>query len=183
MIGLVKEVFQQTVQTQTVKPESQQKTGDNFETYLQDDKDKKATTPTQQTTPEQTTSGTEMQTKMQELQDELNRKITAISPNGTTTNSILPQLLQQDTRMGLLQEVSKEMSKESLGSNLQGNFVDAEKSWKEVEMIMQSKERLSPGELLALQARLYQVSHHIEVMSKVVDQMASGVKTVLNTNV
>ena len=42
---------------------------------------------------------------------------------------------------------------------------------------------LSPGELLALQARLYQVSQHIEVMSKVVDQMAGGIKTVLNTNV
>ena len=48
---------------------------------------------------------------------------------------------------------------------------------------MRSDKDLSSGELLGLQARLYQVSQHIDVMSKVVDQMTSGIKTILNTNV
>jgi hypothetical protein len=68
-------------------------------------------------------------------------------------------------------------------TDLSGRFTQIESEYKQVESIMRSDKNLSPGELLALQARLYQVSQHIEVMSKVVDQMAGGIKTVLNTNV
>jgi hypothetical protein len=39
------------------------------------------------------------------------------------------------------------------------------------------------GELLGLQARLYQVSQQVEVMSKVIDQVTGGIKTILNTTV
>ena len=67
--------------------------------------------------------------------------------------------------------------------NLAGRFTQVENEYKAVEDIMKSDKSLSQGELLALQARLYQVSQHIEVMSKVVDQMAGGIKTVLNTNI
>ncbi len=66
---------------------------------------------------------------------------------------------------------------------MSGQFTQVESEFKQVESIMKSDKNLSPGELLALQARLYQVSQHIEVMSKVVDQMAGGIKTILNTNV
>ena len=48
---------------------------------------------------------------------------------------------------------------------------------------MMSDRDLSTGELLGLQARLYQVSQHIEVMSKVVDQVTGGIKSILNTNI
>jgi hypothetical protein len=37
--------------------------------------------------------------------------------------------------------------------------------------------------LLGLQARLYQVAQHVEVVSKVIDQVTGGVKTILNTNI
>ena len=68
-------------------------------------------------------------------------------------------------------------------SDLRGNLVNTESEWKAVQQIMNSDKNLSQGELLALQQRLYMVSQHVEVMSKVVDQMAGGIKTVLNTNI
>ena len=58
-----------------------------------------------------------------------------------------------------------------------------ETDWLNVERIMTSDKGLSTGELLGLQARLYQVSQHVEVVSKVVDQVTGGIKTILNTNI
>jgi hypothetical protein len=69
------------------------------------------------------------------------------------------------------------------GTDLRGQFSKVEGEWHQLESIMKSDKDLSQGELLGLQARLYQVSQHVEVMSKVVDQVTGGVKTILNTNV
>ncbi len=40
-----------------------------------------------------------------------------------------------------------------------------------------------PGSLLQLQVQIYQVSQNVEVMSKVVDHVSSGIKTILQTQV
>jgi hypothetical protein len=55
--------------------------------------------------------------------------------------------------------------------------------WAGIEKIFMSGKNLSQSELLFLQARLYQVSQHVDVMSKIIDQMTGGVKTILNTNI
>ena len=68
-------------------------------------------------------------------------------------------------------------------TDLRGRLGQVENEWNQVEQIMRTSPDMSTGELLALQARLYQVSQHVEVLSKVVDQVTGGIKTILNTNV
>ena len=85
--------------------------------------------------------------------------------------------------MSLLREAMKGVDNTPTGANLKGMFGKVEGEWFNLEQVMKSDKDLSTGELLGLQARLYQVSQHIDVMSKVVDQMTSGIKTILNTNV
>ena len=97
---------------------------------------------------------------------------------------MLPEWMTTETRMGMLKDAYGNIPNTSkVTSDMGGKFVQLENEYKGVKAIMTSSKNLSPGELLALQARLYQVSQHIEVMSKVVDQMAGGIKTVLNTNI
>ena len=96
---------------------------------------------------------------------------------------LLPEWLDSNTRIKLLREAMKSVGGSPTGTDLRGRFGQLEKDWYEIEKVMRSSKDLSQGELLGLQARLYQVSQHIEVMSKVVDQMTGGVKTILNTNV
>ncbi len=86
--------------------------------------------------------------------------------------------------MSMLKDAYNKLDRTSkVPSDLRGNLVNTEKEWNAVQQIMSSDKNLSQGELLALQQRLYMVSQHVEVMSKVVDQMAGGIKTVLNTNI
>lgn len=102
-------------------------------------------------------------------------------------SSIFPEYLDTKTKITDFRSYLNK-AKESIGgipngSSIQGTFSGVESEWKNLTSIMESKKDLSQGELLALQAGLYQVSQHIEVLSKVVDQMTNGVKTVLNTNI
>ncbi len=132
----------------------------------------------------QTTSGSEMTSKLEDLQTELSQKINQPNIDQNKYNQMLPEWMTTQTRMGMLKDAYSNIPNTSKVTNdLSGRFMQVESEYKGVEAIMRSSKNLSPGELLALQARLYQVSQHIEVMSKVVDQMAGGIKTVLNTNV
>jgi hypothetical protein len=79
--------------------------------------------------------------------------------------------------------MSKPSAARPSGTDLRGRFGQIETEWNQVEAIMRSNKDLSTSELLGLQARLYQVTQHVEVLSKVVDQVTGGVKTILNTNV
>jgi hypothetical protein len=121
---------------------------------------------------------------LEKLRDELTRRLDRIpSTNKSSFNEIWPELLNTKTRMGLLREAMKGIDNTPTGTNVKGLFGKVESEWFNLEQIMRSDKDLSSGELLGLQARLYQVSQHIDVMSKVVDQMTSGIKTILNTNV
>lgn len=103
------------------------------------------------------------------------------------TTAILPEFLDTKTRMSSFRDILNSavgsVTKSPQGTDLQGRFSTVEKEWFQLENFMKSDKELSQGELLGLQARLYQISQHIDVLSKVVDQMTGGVKTVLNTNV
>lgn len=124
-----------------------------------------------------------VQSRLDELQDDLAKKIGDQAGSKPGPDKIPAELLDSKTRLGLLREAFGKLGSSPSASGFQGKFLQIEGEYKQVEAIMASDKNLSPGELLALQARLYQVSQHIEVMSKVVDQMAGGIKTVLNTNV
>jgi hypothetical protein len=190
--GVAGQLFQQIVENQTLKQQSQTQNNRSFESYLQQDTKPqtptgdKTATPTQavEKTTAPATSGTEMQKKLDLMEAELAEKFKQTNQSQNNFNKMLPELLDSKTRLGMLKEAYSKIGDTSkVTSDLSGRFTQVENEYKQVEAIMKSDKNLSTGELLALQARLYQVGQHIEVMSKVVDQMAGGIKTVLNTNV
>jgi predicted RNase H-like nuclease (RuvC/YqgF family) len=187
--GVAGQIFQQILENQGFKQQQQPQTSANksFESYLQqDNKTNTENTQTQTTEKiqEPKTSGAEMQRKLDQMEAELAQKFKEQNQNQSNFNKMMPELLESKSRLGMLKEAySKIGDTAKMTSDLSGRFVQVESEYKAVEAVMMSDKNLSTGELLALQARLYQVGQHIEVMSKVVDQMAGGIKTVLNTNV
>ena len=188
--GIVSQIFQQALENQTLKQQQPQTNGKrSFESYLQQTQEtqtggqtEKPTTPSP--TEPTTTSGVQMQSKLDQMQADLAQRFGQNPADKSKVNMMLPELLDSKTRLGMLKEAYSKVGNTSKAtSDVSGKFTQIESEYKQVEAIMRSDKNLSPGELLALQARLYQVSQHIEVMSKVVDQMAGGIKTVLNTNV
>jgi hypothetical protein len=121
--------------------------------------------------------------ELEHLRAELARRLDRIPANDKSLDKFWPELMRTHTRMGMLREAMKGVDQTPTGTNLKGVFGRVESEWFNLEQIMRSDKDLSSGELLGLQARLYQVSQHIDVMSKVVDQMTGGIKTILNTNV
>jgi hypothetical protein len=121
--------------------------------------------------------------QLERMRVELTQRIDNLAPGSSKINALLPELIDSRTRMGLLREAMKGVGPQAKGIDLHGRFAQVENEWLGVESVMKSNKDLSTGELLGLQARLYQVSQHVEVMSKVVDQVTSGIKTILNTTV
>lgn len=190
--GAAAQLFQQILENQSLKQPPQQTSGArSFESYLQQDAkvqtpsgDEKTAAQTVEKTAKPETSGVEMQQKLDQMEAELAEKFKQQNQGQSNIDRMLPELLDNKSRLGLLKEAYSKIGDTSkVTTDLGGRFVQVENEYKQVESIMRSDKNLSTGELLALQARLYQVGQHIEVMSKVVDQMAGGIKTVLNTNV
>lgn len=187
--GVAGQFLQQLLENQSAKQPTQVSGKRSFESYLQQDQnlqidETKLNANAPQKEQPQQTSGVEMQKKLDQMQVELTNKINQNKQQSNQLSQMMPELLNSKTRLGLIKEAASKMGNTSKVTNdLSGRFIQIENEYKGVEAIMHSDKNLSTGELLALQARLYQVSQHIEVMSKVVDQMAGGIKTVLNTNV
>ncbi len=179
--AVVSQHLQQVQQNQPVKQDPAQKTGGkSFESHLQDqmktDGDKGKTN-----APKDVPATDELE----RIQAELQKKISSPDTDPAKTNQLLKDILgESGGRMSMLKDAYNNLSRTSkVPSDLRGNLVNAEGEWNAVQGIMNSNKNLTQGELLALQQRLYMVSQHVEVMSKVVDQMAGGIKTVLNTNI
>lgn len=119
--------------------------------------------------------------ELEKMRVDLMHRLDKIPSGGNKTGALLPELIDTRTRLGLLKEVMAGAKGQHV--DLHGRLSQVENEWYQIEGVMKSDRDLSTGELLGLQARLYQVSQHIEVMSKVVDQVTSGIKTILNTNV
>lgn len=152
----------------------------SFEKVLQDGSTRPRTTqPPPPVEQEQGVSGA----SVEQLRIELTRRLSQMPSSAKSLDDIWPELMNTRTRMGLLSEAMKGVDRTPTGANLKGLFGKVEGEWFNLEQIMKSDKDLSTGELLGVQARLYQVTQHIDVMSKVVDQMTSGIKTILNTNV
>ncbi len=180
MSEAISAIVQQVIQQSTSNPQMSQpatvgKTR-SFESYLNQTEKSKGTEPT-------ASNNQSLQQKADDIQNNLTGKLQNIGNISKDPGAIPTELLDSKSRMGFLREAFDKLGSDKAASGFQGKFLQMESDYKQVEAIMSSDKNLSPGELLALQARLYQVSQHIEVMSKVVDQMAGGIKTVLNTNV
>jgi len=184
MSNSVSEVLSQAIQHSTNAAVNKQPAPTrSFEAVLQDGNVRPRTVedkgPVEKTQKTEGVSGA----SLEQLRTELNRRLNQIPNANKSFDEIWPELLRTRTRMSMLREAMQGVDKTPTGTNLKGLFGRVEGEWYGLEQIMRSDKDLSSGELLGLQARLYQVSQHIDVMSKVVDQMTSGIKTILNTNV
>ena len=122
--------------------------------------------------------------KIEQMRLDLMQRVERLPPGSPNVNALLPELLDSRTRLGMLREVmAKPGASGAQSPDLRGRFGQIETEWNQVESIMRSNKDLSTTELLGLQARRSQVTQHVEVLSKVVDQVTGGVKTILNTNV
>lgn len=125
--------------------------------------------------------------KLESMRVDLMQRYQNLPEGAPKVTAIFPEYLDTKTRMSSF----KTILNQAIGSNgnnpqatdIKGRFSQVENEWLKLDNVMRSDKELSQGEMLGLQARLYQVSQHIDVLSKVVDQMTSGVKTILNTNV
>jgi hypothetical protein len=120
---------------------------------------------------------------LERMRVDLMQRVGSLPPGSANVNALLPELIDTRTRLGLLKEAMSGTGNTPKGTDLRGQMSKVEGEWNALEGVMKSGKDLSQGELLGLQARLYQVSQHVEVMSKVVDQLTSGIKTILSTNV
>lgn len=125
--------------------------------------------------------------KLEAMRVDLTERYRNLPDGVPKVTAIFPEYLDTKTRMSSF----KTILNQAIGSNgnnpqatdIKGRFSQVENEWLKLDNVMRSDKDMSQGEMLGLQARLYQVSQHIDMLSKVVDQMTSGVKTLLNTNV
>lgn len=106
-----------------------------------------------------------------------------IPADNSKINALMTEITNQKTTLGMFKEALKSVGSKSEASNVVGRFSQVENEVNQLNTLMASGKEFSQGELLGLQLRVYQVSQHVEVLSKVVDQMTGGIKTILNTNV
>ena len=156
----------------------------SFENVMQQTGDKQ--TQTGQTAPTNSVQRAD-DPRLQQMQMDLTQRLQNV-PNGVSpTTAVFPEYLTTKTKMSdfrnILSKAVGSVGSLPQGSNVKERFTQVESEWNNIQSVMQSNKELSQGELLGLQARMYQVSQHVDVLSKVVDQMSSGVKQILNTNV
>jgi hypothetical protein len=128
-------------------------------------------------------SGKTSGSQIEQLRLDLMERTKTLASDKKTLSQMLPYLSDGASRRGLLQEAMQGIRSPVLGgSDFKSILGEIENRWLNVERIMTSDQTLSNGELLGLQARLYQVAQHVEVVSKWLTGHQRG-KTILNTNI
>ena len=178
--GIAQNVLSQQLEGQRAQ-QQQPGAGRSFESVL---RQQEGGAGPQGAPPEATAPAPVSGAKIEQMRLDLMERVNKLPPGSPNANALLPELLDSRTRLGMLRDViSKSNAPGASQTDLRGRFGQIETEWNQVEGIMRSNKDLSTTELLGLQARLYQVTQHVEVLSKVVDQVTGGVKTILNTNV
>ncbi len=177
--GIIQKQFNSNLQ-QTEKNVSQQTNGGrSFENILQNGGNQQ---PNAQ--PENNITNDK---KLDGMRLDLINRYNNLPAGAPSVSAVFPEYLNTKTNMSAFKNILNDALNSGVNKNqskdVLGKFTNVEKEVGELDALMRSDKNLSQGELLSLQARLYQVSQHIDVLSKVVDQMTGGVKTILNTNV
>lgn len=158
--------------------------GRTFENVLQNGNQASAETQTPQ---QQPVSNITDDKKLDAMRRDLIERYDNLPSGVPSVSAVFPEFLNTKTSMSGFKKLLNEAMNGGLNGaqskDVMGRFTSVEQEVNNLDALMRSEKNLSQGELLGLQARLYQVSQHIEVLSKVVDQMTGGVKTILNTNV
>ena len=180
--GIIQKQFSANLPGAEKQLSQQSQTGRSFENILQNGNQQTAETQPNQAAPNITDDK-----KLDGMRLDLINRYQNLPEGVPSVTAVFPEFLDTKTSMSGIKKILNDAISSGLNSSqskdVVGIFADVENKRKELNAIMYSDKNLSQGELLVLQARLYQVSQHIEVLSKVVDQMTGGVKTILNTNV
>lgn len=134
-------------------------------------------------TPAPQAAGSELSQVPEKARLDLLQRVGGLPPGTPNVLALLPELLNAKSQTGWLKEAMSKMGNTPKATDLRGTLGHVENEWSQFDTILKSGKDLSQGDLLVLQGRLYQLTQHIEVLSKVVDQMTGGIKTILNTNV
>ncbi len=126
--------------------------------------------------------GVELAEVPEQARQDLIRRVGALPPGSPNVLALLPELFEVKTRTGWLRQALSSVNTPK-ATDLRGTLGHVENEWNQFDAILKSGKDLSQADLLTLQGRLYQLTQHVEVLSKVVDQVTGGVKTILNTNV
>jgi hypothetical protein len=182
--SVAQSVLQQNPESQSNVTSQEKQPSKKFDDVLKFQNEQSTQNPNVSTSPTEQISPADKM-KIDTLQEELRLKNQQIQSN-SETNEMLKGLIREEGS-GELLKAAMNGSQTNQFTNGQSNLLDMLKStqneWQGVESIFRSGKNLSQSELLLLQARLYQVGQHVEVMSKIIDQMTGGVKTILNTNI
>jgi hypothetical protein len=127
--------------------------------------------------------GAELAEVPEQARQDLIRRVGALPQGSPNVLALLPELFEAKTRTGWLREALSGMGNTPKATDLRGTLGHVESEWNQFDAILKSGKDMSQADLLTLQGRLYQLTQHVEVLSKVVDQVTGGVKTILNTNV
>ena len=101
-----------------------------------------------------------------------------------TQQTLMRELQQVGKPIDYLRDAVGRSTTSAPGTDIRGMLGNIETEWADLEKTLRNVSSLTTGgELIGLQARLYKVAQHIEVMSKVVDQTTGGLKTIINTNI
>lgn len=181
--GIIQKQLSSNMQGMQNQQSQQTQTGRSFENILQNGNQQPAEAQGSQNIPNITGDK-----KLDGMRLDLINRYQNLPQGVPSVSAVFPEYLDTKTQMGGFKKILNDALNSGLNNNSQskgvlGKFTDVETEFKALDSIMRSDKNMSQGELLSVQARLYQVSQHIDVLSKVVDQMTSGVKTVLNTNV
>jgi len=91
----------------------------------------------------------------------------------------------QNTRLSLqnLSRVVNKLPNDTAFAPLRDRLHSIEKQFQNSDELIKRVKGMDPHHMLKVQVQLYQVSENIELLSKVVDQVSSGVKTIFQTQV
>lgn len=133
--------------------------------------------------------------------DELSQKVAGVPVTQSSTVPLQPQTTEATSPANLASTVNNQLHVTEASLQRLNHRVQAASQTTEVGTIRTLVEQLSvrftnvgdsirqvgvqqnPQNLLAMQAKIYQISEDVELLSKMVDQATSGVKTVLQTQV
>jgi hypothetical protein len=114
---------------------------------------------------------------------DLLRRVGSLPPGAPNVLALLPDLFSAKKQTNWIREALNGVGNSPRAADLRGSLGNLEQQWSQLDSVLKSGKDMTQADLLVLQGRLYQLTQHVEVLSKVVDQVTGGVKTILNTNV
>ena len=116
------------------------------------------------------------------LESALRKRLTGTQPTSASTFFGVDRKNTQLKIQSLTQAVNK-LPNDSALDPIRDRLTSIATQFQQTGQLINNMQDTDPKSLLNVQIQIYQMSQNVEIMSKVVDQVNSGVKTVLTTQV